>query len=269
MTSVRRLLGTPVRGALARFGYQLGRIRSATPNGESGFPVDFDDDAKRLFQRVKPYTLTSKERVLALREAVRYVSRAGIEGDIAECGVWRGGSMMVIALTLVALGDTTRHLYLFDTFTRPPDPEPRDRDVHGRDAATQLEADLRNPAYAYLPMDEVRSLIEGTGYPMDQVHFIPGLVEDTIPDQALARLSLLRLDTDYYRSTLHEMTHLYPRLTSGGVLIVDDYGEFVGARDAVDEYFERAGEVVLLNRIDMTGRLVVVPGKAGSRPSEG
>lgn len=246
-----------MRAGLARFGYELRRIPDAGPG--DGFPLDFDDDAKRLFERVRPYTLTTKERVLALREAVRYVSRAGIEGDIAECGVWRGGSVMVIALTLAELGDLDRDLYLFDTFTRPPDPEPRDGDIYGRDAKAQLHADLRNPAYDYLPTEDVRALIEGTGYPMQRVHFVPGLVEDTIPDQAPPRLSVLRLDTDYYRSTAHEMVHLFPRLSPGGVLIVDDYGEFVGAREAVDEYFERTGQAILLNRIDMSGRLVVVP----------
>jgi O-methyltransferase len=262
--SVRDVAARWTRAAVARLGYEVHRVPgSATPGPDDEFPLDFDEEAKRLFRDVRPYTLTSKERVLALRDAVRYVSRAGLQGDIAECGVWRGGSVMVIARTLVELGDTDRHLYLFDTFTRPGEPDARDRDIYGRDARQQLEVDLQNPFYSYLPLDEVRGLIYATGYPQGRIHFVQGLVEETIPDHAPERLALLRLDTDYYRSTAHEMAHLYPRLVPRGVLIVDDYGEFVGARDAVDEYFEATREVVLLNRIDATGRLVVVPDRRG------
>jgi O-methyltransferase len=83
------------------------------------------------------------------------------------------------------------------------------------------------------------------------------MVEDTLPDQAPERIALLRLDTDWYASTKHELEQLYPRLAEGGVLIVDDYGHYEGARRAVDEYFRAAGEPVLLNRIDFSGRLVI------------
>ncbi len=249
--------------ALARCGYEVRRVAAA--HGDE-FPVDFDEGARRLFRTVRPYTLTGMERVLALRDAVRYVSAAGIGGDIAECGVWRGGSAMAIALTLVEAGDTDRHIYLYDTFTRPPDPGPRDVDVYGRDARTQVEADLRNPRFAYLPLDRVRALMASTGYPAERVHFVVGPVEETVPGAAPDRLALLRLDTDYYASTAHEMAHLYPRLTPGGVLIVDDYGEFLGARAAVDEYLQATGARLLLSRIDYTARLAIVP---GVRPAGG
>lgn len=233
---------------------------SIGPLTASFSPPDFDDGARELFRRVQPYTLTSMERVLALRESVRYVSRAGIAGDICECGVWRGGSMMVIAITLAELGDTDRCLYMFDTFTRPPDTGPRD----GDGAQAELETALKDPWYSYLPVDEVRRHLEETGYPADKLRFVAGLVEETLPAEAPEHVSLLRLDTDYYSSTAHEMTHLYPRISEGGVLMVDDYGQFVGARDAVDEYFHSTGAAVLLNRIDFTGRLVVVPRSEGA-----
>lgn len=252
----RRVAGGVVRRALGKMGFELRRTVPIADNG--GFPPDIDDQARELFRFVQPYTLTSIERVVALRDAVRYIVRAGIEGDFCECGVWRGGSMMVVARTLVELGYVTPRLYMFDTFTRPPDTGPRD----GPGDQADLEASLTNPGYAYLPMSDIGRRLVEIGYPERNLVFVPGLVEETIPEHAPKRLALLRLDTDYYSSTAHELQHLYPRVSEGGVVIVDDYGQFVGARDAVDEYFKATGDSVLLHRIDFTGRLVLVGSKA-------
>jgi O-methyltransferase len=104
-------------------------------------------------------------------------------------------------------------------------------------------------------LDEVRANLFSTGYPEHLLHFVPGMVETTIPDHAPDKIAILRLDTDWYASTKHELEQLYPRLVPGGIMIIDDYGEFHGCRAAVDEYF--ANEPVLLNRIDAASRLVV------------
>src|SRR5690606_24776929 len=96
-----------------------------------------------------------------------------------------------------------------------------------------------------------------TGYPMERCHFVEGKVEDTIPATVPDRISLLRLDTDWYESTRHELEHLWPLLQPGGVLIIDDYGHFEGARKAVDEYFLDRSDAPLLNRIDYTGRIAI------------
>ena len=103
-------------------------------------------------------------------------------------------------------------------------------------------------------------LLVGTGYPEQRLHFVPGLVEETIPAQVPEGISLLRLDTDYYASTKHELTHLYPRIAAGGVLLIDDYGHWAGCKKAVDEYLA-SRDPVLLHRIDYTGRVTVVPGR--------
>jgi hypothetical protein len=108
-----------------------------------------------------------------------------------------------------------------------------------------------------VPAEVVRERVESTGYPPERIHLIEGRVEDTLPATAPDRLALLRLDTDWYASTRHELLHLYPLLGDGGVLIVDDYGHYEGARQAVDEYFAERGETVLLQRIDYTGRMAV------------
>jgi hypothetical protein len=103
----------------------------------------------------------------------------------------------------------------------------------------------------------VKAAIASTRYPEGRVQFIKGRVEDTIPHRAPERISLLRLDTDWYESTRHELEHLYPRLVPGGVIVIDDYGCWQGARDATDEFISRHNITLLLNRMDYTGRIGV------------
>lgn len=256
---MKQLITRPLRGVLGRLGYDV--VRRAPDDPASAYPPDFDEDLIALCERVRPYTLTSPERIVALRDAVRYVVRAGIPGDLVECGVWRGGSMVVVALTLLELGATDRDLHLFDTFTHMPFPGEEDVDLFGVPAADVYEAASNAEAFRYLPLDEVRSVLVGTGYPEERLHFVPGMVEDTIPGAAPERIALCRLDTDWYASTRHEMAHLFPRIVPGGVLLVDDYGHFMGAKQAVDEHLAAHGPEVLLQRIDFTGRLVIVPGR--------
>jgi hypothetical protein len=102
--------------------------------------------------------------------------------------------------------------------------------------------------WARSPLDEVRRNLLATGYPADRVRFVVGRVEDTLPDQAPESIALLRLDTDWYASTRHELVHLFPRLAVGGVLLIDDYGHWQGARQAVDEYLAQTGARLLLQR---------------------
>ena len=113
--------------------------------------------------------------------------------------------------------------------------------------------------WAVAPIEQVREAVLGVGYPGDRIHFVQGRVEDTVAANAPAEIALLRLDTDWYSSTKHELVHLYPRLMSGGILILDDYGYWQGARRAVDEYISENGLTLLLNRIDNTARSSIKP----------
>lgn len=222
------------------------------------FP-DVDPKVRAIFSKVTPYTMTSPERVIGLCDAVRYVVANRIEGAIVECGVWRGGSSMAAALMLADLGVTERDLHLFDTFEGMSEPGEHDRRASDAAAAAELLAATGRDAkvWAYSPLDEVRRNLASTGYPADRLHFVQGKVEDTIPANAPEAIALLRLDTDWYESTRHELEHLFPRLASGGVLIIDDYGAWEGARRAVDEYISGNNVRILLNRIDETGRVGV------------
>ncbi len=222
-------------------------------------PSHFGDDLAATIRAVRRDTLTTAPRIAALCESVEYIVGAGIEGALVECGVWRGGSMMAAALTLQRLGHSERELYLFDTYSGMPEPGAEDvaspYDGYSPQKRWRRQARL-GKEWAGVPVEEVRKRLEGTGYPPERLHLVPGMVEDTIPEQAPAEIALLRLDTDWYASTKHELEQLYPRLAEGGVLIVDDYGHYEGARRAVDEYFATQ-EPVLLNRIDFSGRLVI------------
>jgi O-methyltransferase len=224
-------------------------------------PADYDDEAKEIITAVQTYTMTGHQKLFALIQAVRYVTHHGIPGDIVECGVWRGGSMQAAARTLIGAGDTERDIHLFDTYEGMPPPS--DRDVRGHDDRTAeellaAESPEDSKVWAVATLDDVKQGFAQVPYPQERVHFVQGKVEDTIPGHAPERISILRLDTDWYESTRHELEHLYPRLSPGGVLILDDYGYWEGAREAVDEFLAETGERLLLTRM-ASGRLAVKP----------
>jgi hypothetical protein len=230
---------------------------AATP--ELKLPHDFDDEAKDVIRAVKSRTMTSPEKLNALINAVRYVVRHGIDGDIVECGVWRGGSMMAAARTLLSTGDTERHLHLYDTFEGMSEPTEHDHRYDGRSAAEMLAATQRSsPIWAYASLEDVQQAMRETEFPDERIHYYKGKVEETIPAHAPDKISILRLDTDWYESTRHELRHLYPRLSPGGVLLLDDYGWWDGARRAVDEWLAETGVPLLLLRMDV-GRVAVKP----------
>ena len=204
--------------------------------------------------------MTSPERLYALYKAVHYVNHAGIPGAFVECGVWRGGSVMMMAETLKLDGKTDRPIFLYDTFEGMSEPTAEDVDLKGNAARNLLARQPRGTDsydWAYAPKDEVERNVYSTAYPSALFNLVKGKVEDTIPRTLPDKLSLLRLDTDWYESTRHELVHLFPRLERGGVLIIDDYGHWKGSRRAVDEYFSGDGPRILLSRVGYTGRIGV------------
>jgi len=262
---VRTSLYHFVRRSLYHFGYDV--IRNGLRNmEEKDFEVrlkkqnyGFDETTIKIYEQVSPVTLTNIERVFALKNAIEYIIKNDIPGDIVECGVWRGGSMMAAALTLLNLG-AKRRLYLFDTFAGMTAPTSVDRDLFGKSATESSEGSApSDPSKDAPPLWEVKANLRSTGYDENLITYVQGPVEETLPANAPATIAILRLDTDWYESTRHEMQHLYPRLSSGGVLIIDDYGHYEGARLAVDEFIAAGGLPLLLHRIDYTARICVKP----------
>jgi O-methyltransferase len=223
-------------------------------------PPDFSDELWSIVQAIQHHTMTSPERVSALVESVQYIVRNKIPGDIVECGVWKGGSMMAVALALEKAGDRSRDLHLFDTFEGMPKPTEADVDLKGHSAGTffrKLQTGPDSSDYCHATLEEVQAAMNSTGYDPARVHLVKGRVENTIPGHAPNTIALLRLDTDWYESTKHELEHLFPRLSKHGVLIIDDYGHWQGARKAVDEYFADNKIPILLSRVDYTGRIAI------------
>jgi hypothetical protein len=231
--------------ALERVGYQ--RIVAE--------PGDMEPEFIELHRRCAEFTMTSIERMHALWAATRFVSARGVPGDYVECGVWRGGSSMLAALTFAASGDRDRRFHLYDTFEGMPEPTADDGAVARREWARHQRADHNE--WCYGPLDDVRANMLSTGLPDERLRLVQGKVEETIPAEAPDRIALLRLDTDWYSSTRHELVHLMPRLEPGGVLILDDYGHWQGARKAVDDYLSEHDIDLLLVRVDSTGRVAV------------
>lgn len=240
-------------------GFELKRVNS---NGLAGLPYDFSENTKEVVRSVQPFTMTTPERIAMLVDATLHVVRNKIPGDLVECGVWKGGSTMAMATTLNRLGVRDRNLWLYDTFEGMSAPTSSDSSYDGLDAAVQLasqDKDLPTSVWCYSPIEEVRRNVLSTAFPEALLRFVKGKVEDTIPQEAPSQIALLRLDTDWYESTRHELEHLYPRLTPGGILIIDDYGYWKGARQAVDEYFSKVDPDIFFVRIDSSARMAVKP----------
>jgi O-methyltransferase len=222
---------------------------------------DVEGEFQKLEDLIGPETMTSTERMYALWRAANYVSRNEVSGAFVECGVWRGGSSMLAAHTFRNCGDLSRDLWLYDTFEGMPEPEFVDVERHsGKTAATIMKEQERIPGenvWCIADREIVERNMRSTGYPADRIHYVTGRVEDTLKNEGPDEISLLRLDTDFYKSTMVELEVLWPRLSPGGILIVDDYGWWEGARKAVDEYFGRMTRPPFMSRIDVTGRLII------------
>lgn len=233
---------------LARhYGYELIRL-----------PPDMTQEEKELCGAVAPFTMTSSERMVSLMRATEYIVENKIAGDFVECGVWRGGSMMIVALTLKRLGETTRKLYLYDTFAGMSPPSGKDVRFDGVTADELIETVYKDASkWCYADKRDVTRNLLSTGYPADNILLIEGMVQETIPQTLPGQICLLRLDTDWYESTKHELTHLYPKLVRNGVLIIDDYGHWLGSGQATDEYFSQGPIKPLLHRVGYDCRVVV------------
>jgi O-methyltransferase len=239
------------------------RIKGSDPNA---LPRDFDPAFQAIHDACRPFTMTGPLRMFAMYQAVKHVVSANVPGDIVECGVWRGGSAMVAAMTLLKLNQTDRTIWLYDTYEGMTLPSEKDVDADGRSAlmrwntewATTSKEGGAGSDWCYASIDEVRANVLSTGFPESNLRFVKGKVEETIPKEAAERIALLRLDTDWYDSTYHELVHLFPRLSSpGGILILDDYGSWKGAREATDKYFAEQNRSMLFNRIDGAARISV------------
>ncbi len=239
------------------FGYKCSRnIKSRNHISENIIENEFG----KIYRECKNYSMTSLERMYALHKSVEFIVNSKINGDFVECGVWRGGSAMVIAHTLIKMKETDRKIYLYDTFAGMSKPSKDDVSIRNGNSAInrwKKEQKKEHNEWTFASLSEVKKNMFSTGYPQENIIFIKGNIEDTVPEYLPSKIAVLRLDTDWYESTKHELNYLYPLLSKHGVLIIDDYGHWAGAKKAVDEYIAQNKVSILLNRIDYTGRIGV------------
>ena len=154
-----------------------------------------------------------------------------------------------------------RKVILYDTYEGMSQPTEQDKNIVGQPASSLLQQssiEIQDSIWCYSGFEEVKQNLSLSGLLPECIIMIKGKVEDTIPTQLPTKsISLLRLDTDWYESTKHELNYLYPLLNKSGVLIIDDYGHWEGCRKAVDEYVLTHNLSILFNRIDNTGRLAI------------
>jgi hypothetical protein len=214
---------------------------------------------------VNERTMTGQLRLANLCEAVGYLTQRNIVGDFVECGVWRGGSVMAMAMKSKSLGNSERKIWLYDTFEGMTQPNEKDFLIENSILANSLTLDLKSNSKldsdyiggitAFASLEDVTKGLSSSGYPVKNFKIVKGDVSRTllhceVPEQ----ISLLRLDTDFYESTKISLEILWPKLVQGGILILDDYDFWGGARQAVDEFF--ASDAPFMMRMD-TGRVVI------------
>lgn len=220
---------------------------------------DMDENFFCLYHKCVNYTMTGIESLFSLYQIVNYVLKNNVPGDFVECGVWKGGCSMVMGYMLEENKINDRRIYMYDTFEGMTEAGENDIDLNGNFAKMLMEkskkTDIKNTIWCYSPIEEVKSNLSKTNYEL--LEFIKGRVEDTIPGKVPEKISILRLDTDFYESTYHELKYLYPLLQKGGILLIDDYGHWKGARKVVDKYFSEMNINPLLNRINYSLRVFI------------
>ena len=226
-------------------------------------PEASDEDVA-LIRSIRPFTMVqSIPRIWAVLQSIKYINEHGVDGDIVECGVWRGGNVLLAGKVQAQFDPAARHLWLYDTFEGMVEPTEHDVFSHGGKHASEIwhqHSKGKKPIseWCKATLEDVQANLSV----LDQglVHYIKGKVEDTLKIDANLpeSIAFLRLDTDWYESTKIELEVLYPRLANGGILLIDDYGTWRGSRKAADEYFKDRYQ--MLHRIDYSGRLLIKTG---------
>ncbi len=231
----RGRIGGSVLEALGRRGLHLGRRASGRHDGNVG----------RGSWPVHAETMVGLARLDNVQRCVTDVLADDVPGDLIETGVWRGGTVIFMRAILAAYGDTSRCVYVADSFDGLPPPNPA---LYPADEGL----DLTDRGLA-IGLEQVKANFERYGLLDDRVKFLVGWFKDTLPAAPVDRLSVIRLDGDLYESTTDALRSLYPKLSVGGYVIVDDYGAYDACRRAVDDYRAEHGITEKIETIDWTG----------------
>jgi len=210
----------------------------------ANFLLTVDPDFANVWRLARSFTMLSRERLYDYYSAITHAVRVGVAGDVVEVGTWAGGGCIAAGLaianshkscTATALR-SPRTIYGFDTFEGHPAPNQGEVDVWGRDQSI-VYTEMSGKPWAKADYGTVRRSVDNAVGLGCRIELIKGLCQETMPEHAPSQIAVLRLDVDWYEPTLFSLRLLYPRLSKGGVCIIDDFAHHSGAREAFEEYF--------------------------------
>jgi O-methyltransferase len=228
-------------------------------------PQNYDDEpaAREAITLVEDHTMLSYQRLVTLWQQVRYLDRTGIDGALVECGTWKGGAAALMGLAHRRWGEASRDLHLFDSFQGLPEPDrAHDGEMAVRYAGERAAGRLQSIGKCVGTLEDNKYVLTTIAqYPRSLTHYHVGWFQDTLPlaCSSLKTIALLRIDGDWYESTKICLETLFPLVSSGGIVVIDDYGKWAGCRKAVDEFMETLPRRLLINHIDAAGRYIIVP----------
>ena len=253
------LIKNLIKKILSKFGYRIESLDSWY-NRQENFLSEIEKQDSNFLKQINKYTMTTPANHWAIIQAINHINKYKVEGDLVECGIYKGGNIILFDY-LNNKFSLKKKIYAYDTFDGMTEPGIHDKDLKNKSAKlTKLNYENNNMKWCYSTLDEVKKNISKFNRNISiSFKFIKGDVENTLNDQnnLPQKISLLRLDTDFYNSTKKELEVLYPRLEKNGILIIDDYGHWQGARKAVDEYFETKNNFFWFHRIDYASRLLI------------
>lgn len=250
-----RIIKKIIRSFFYFFNYEITKI-----SNEISFPTEIDEANKKLIEECMPFSMTGPKRMIALNFCLKNILDNKVDGDFVECGVWRGGNLILVQ-KIFNKHFSNKSIYGYDTFEGMSEPTEFDVDHRNKLAKTLLEkSNKKNDTlniWAYVNKETVIKNIN-QNLSNNKIKLIKGKVEQTlkINENLPKKISILRLDTDWYESTKIELEILYPLLERNGFLIIDDYGHFKGARKAVDEYFGKFEKKPYLHIVDYSCRII-------------
>lgn len=233
-------------------------VKRVPRKGSEIFPSTVHPEFVRSYKKYYDLTMVPWRPLYWSWLSAKYIQEHKIPGDVVECGVFKGGCSLIMAEA------HDRESWMYDTYKGMS--EPTEHDFKGTYSGERFDSVKRYRSatregfvdWAYGSIEEVKHAIRKSGLTESRFKLVQGKVEDTIPGQIPEKIALLRLDTDFYESTKHELTNLYPLLSDGGILIVDDYGSWAGSRKAVDEYFEIVNPRPLILPEGSSGNIMVI-----------
>jgi hypothetical protein len=249
-----------IKKIIKLFGYEIISNNDWLRKNEN-YIAEISKNESAILNNIKDYTMTSIPSQWSLIQSINHVIRNNVEGSFVECGIFRGGNIILMS-KLLEKHKVEKNIFAYDTFEGMPLPGEDDLDLRGNSSIDKF-LELKNyekegSQWCYCNIQDVKSNIKkfNINY-LKNINFIKGKVEETLLDvkNLPKKISLLRLDTDFYSSTKIELNILFPLLEKNGILIVDDYGHFMGAKKAVDEFFYE--KKAWFHRVDYSTRLLI------------